>query len=101
MSRNSVFLSNGNRDLGVAFKFNPGSQASSRVEEKKSALLSSCDGYLLEHIDWHKGSQASCGVLREDSGLFSRPCWNRRASSHDEGGILFFFELQHDMWGFS
>ena len=63
MSRNSVFFSSGDRDLGVAFKVHPGSQASSRVEAKNSALLSSCDGYLLERIEWHKGSQASCGVL--------------------------------------
>ena len=36
VSRNSVFLSRGDRDLGVAFKVHPGSQASSRVEAKKS-----------------------------------------------------------------
>ena len=85
MSRNSVFLSSGDRDLRVAFKVNPGSQASSRVEAKNSALLSSFDGYLLDPIEWPKGSQASCGVLRGDSGLLSRPCRKRRASSRDEG----------------
>ena len=91
MSRNSVFLSSGDRDLGVAFKFHPGSQASSQVEAKNSALLSSYNGYLLEPIEWPKGSQASCGVLREDSGLLSRPCRKRRASSRDNGGISWFF----------
>ena len=53
-----------------------GSQASSRVEAKNSALLSSRDGYLLEPPEWPKGSQASCGVWRENSGLFPRACRN-------------------------
>ena len=63
------------------------------MEARNSALLSSCDGYLLEPIEWPKGSQASCGVLREDSGLLSRPCKKRRASSRDDGGISWFFLL--------
>ena len=46
MSRNYVFLSSGDRDLGVAFKVQPGSQALSRFEAKNSTLLSSCDGHL-------------------------------------------------------
>ena len=37
--RNSVILSNSDRDLGVAFKVQPGSQVSSRVEAKHSTLL--------------------------------------------------------------
>ena len=68
---------------------------------KNSALLSCCNGYVLEPIEWPKGSQASCGVWREDSGLLSRPCRKRRASSRDDGGIscfFFFFELQWDLW---
>ena len=85
MSRNSVFLYTGDRDLGVAFKVHPGSQASYRVEAKISALLSSCNGYLLEPTEWHNRSQASCGVLRGDKGLVSWPCRKRRASSRDEG----------------
>ena len=91
MSKNSVFLSSDDRDLGVAFKFHPGSQALSQVEAKNSTLLSSCDGYLLEPIEWPKGSQASCGGLRRDSVLLSRPCRKRRASSHDDGPISWFF----------
>ena len=91
MSRNYVFLSSGDRDLRVAFKIHPGSQASSRVAAKYSAFLSSSDGYLLEPIEGPKGSQASCGVLRENSGLLSRPCRKRRASSCDDGGISCFF----------
>ena len=78
MSRNSVFLSSGDRFLGVAFKFPPGSQASFRVEARNSALLLSCHGYLLEPTEWHKGSQAFCGVLRGDRGLLSRSCRKRR-----------------------
>ena len=85
-----MILSRGDRDLWVAFQTHPGSQASSRVEAKNSALLSSCDGYLLEPTEWPKGSQASCGVLRENSGLLPRPCRKRRASSHDDGGISLF-----------
>ena len=91
MSRNYVFLSSGDRDLGVAFKIHLGSQASSQVEAKNSAFLSSCDGYLLEPIEWPKRSQASCGVLREDSGLLSRPCRKIRASFRDDGRISLFF----------
>ena len=61
-----MFVSRGDRDLGVAFLMHPGSQSLSRGEAKDSALLSSCDGYLLEPTEWPKGSQASCGVWRED-----------------------------------
>ena len=39
MSTNSVFLSSGDRDLGVAFKVHPGSQAS--LEWKQRTPLSS------------------------------------------------------------
>ena len=91
MSRNYVFLSSGDRDLGVAFKIHLGSQASSRVEANNSTLLSSCEGYLLEPIEWPKWSQASYKVLRGDSGLLSRPCRKRRTSSHDDRGISWFF----------
>ena len=78
VSSNSVFLSMGDRDLGVAFKVHPWSQAASRVDAKNSALLSTCDRYPLEPIEWLKGSQACCGVLRVDSGLLSRPCRKER-----------------------
>ena len=56
-------------------------------------LLLSCDGYILEPTEWPKGSQASCEVLREVSGLLSRPCKKRRASSCDYGGSLWFSSL--------
>ena len=60
-------------------------------EAKDSALLSSRDGYLLEPNVCTKGSQASCGVWREDSGLDSRPCRKRRPSSRDDGGVSLVF----------
>ena len=68
-----------------------GSQASSRGEAKNSALLSSHDGYLLEPTERPKGSQASSGVWREDSGLLIRPCRKRRPSSRDDGGVSWVF----------
>ena len=86
-----MFLSRGNRDLGIAFQTHPESQALSQVEAKNSALLSSRHGYLLEASEWPKGSQASCGVWREDSGLLSRPCRKRRPSSRDDRGFSWFF----------
>ena len=86
-----MFVSRGDRDLGVAFLMHPGSQSLSRGEAKDSTLLSSCDGYLLEPTEWPKGSQAFCGVWREDSGLLSRPCRKRRASSRDDGGTSWLF----------
>ena len=49
-----MFLSRGDRDLGVAFQTHPGSQASSRGEEKDCTLLSSRDGYFLEPTEWPK-----------------------------------------------
>ena len=85
-----MFLSRGDRDLGVAFKVHLGSQASSLVEAKNSPLLLSCHGYLSKPIVWPKGSQASCGVLRGESGLLSRSCRKRRASSRDDRGISWF-----------
>ena len=62
-----MFLSRGDRDLGVAFQTHLVSQALSGGEAKDSILLSSRDGYLLEPTKWPKGSQASCGVWKEDS----------------------------------
>ena len=86
-----MFLSRGDRDLGVAFQTHPGSQASSRGEAKDSAFLSSRDGYLLEPTEWPTGSQASCGFWREDSVLLSRPCRKRRPSSPYDRGISWVF----------
>ena len=95
-----MFLSMGDRDFEVAIHTNPGSQASSRGEAKDSPLLSSRDGYLLKPTEWPTGSQASCGVWREDSGLLSRPFRKRRPSSRDDGGILWVFSRCGDSVGF-
>ena len=86
-----MFLSRGDRDLGVAFQTHLVSQALSRGEAKDSILLSSRDGYLLEPTKWPKGSQASCGVWKEDSGFLSRPCRKRRPSSRDDRGVWWVF----------
>ena len=50
-----------------------GLSAGSLGAKKDSALLSSYDGYLLEPTAWRKGNEASYGVWRDDSGLFSWP----------------------------
>ena len=58
-----MFVSRGDRDLGVAFLMHPGSQSLSRGEAKDSALLSSCDGYLLEPTEWPKGPPPCLNIL--------------------------------------
>ena len=68
-----------------------GSQVSSQVEAKNSALQLMCHGFRWEQIEWPKGSRASYGVLRAYSGLLSRPCRKRKASSRNDGGISLVF----------
>ena len=94
-----MFLSSGDRDVRVAFKVHVGSLASSRVEAKNSVLLLSCHPYLLKPIEWPKGSQASCGVLRGDSGLLSGG--KERPHLAMTGNLVVFLELRHDISGFS
>ena len=86
-----MFLSRSDRDPRVALQTHLGSQAWSREEAKDSTLFLSRDGYLLEPTEWPKGSQASCGVWRKDSGLLSMQCRKRRHSSHDDRGISCIF----------
>ena len=86
-----MFLSKGHRDLRFAFQTHPGSQASCRREAKDSALLSSCDGHLLEPTLWPKRSQASCEVWRMDQGLLSRSGRKRSPQSRDDGGVSWVF----------
>ena len=45
-----MFVSSGDRDLGVAFQTHPGSPALFLGEAKYSAFLSSHDGYLLSAL---------------------------------------------------
>ena len=47
-----MFLSRGDRDLGVAFQTHLVSQALSRGEAKDSTLFSSRDMYLVEPTEW-------------------------------------------------
>ena len=96
-----MFLSKGHRDLRFAFQTHPGSQASCRREAKDSALLSSCDGHLLEPTLWPKGSQASCEVWREDLGLLSRPCRKRWPSSRDAEGSCVSSRAAAPVWVFT
>ena len=77
--------------FGVAFHTHPGSQASSRGEAKDSTLFSSRDRYLLEPIEWPKGSKASCEVWRKDQGLLSRSGRKRCPQSRDDGGVSWVF----------
>ena len=86
-----MYLFRGHRILCVAIQIHPGSQASSCREAKDSGLLPSRHGYLLEHTEWPKCCEASCGVWREDSGLFSRPCRKMRPSSRDDRGVSWVF----------
>ena len=66
----------------------------SRGETKDSSLFSSCNGYFLELTEWTKGSQASCGVCREDSGLGSRHTGKEGPHLTMTGGLGGFTELQ-------
>ena len=56
--------------------------------------------YLLEATEWPKGSQASSGVWRVDSGLLSRSCRKRRPSSYDDGASREFSRAAVPVWGF-
>ena len=62
----------------------------------------SCDGYLREPLELHKGSQASFQVSRGNSGLHSRLC--RVIRPHvvlRRECLFFFFKLQGEAWGSS
>ena len=66
----------------------------------ESGFLSSSNRYLLDSTAWPKGSQASYGVWRKDSGLLSRPCRKRRPSSRDGGESRGFSRAVAPGWGF-
>ena len=59
-------------------------------------LLSSCDGYLLEPIEWPKGSQTSCGILREDSGLLSKALQEKKGPISRRENLVVSFEVQRE-----
>ena len=58
-----------------------------RGEAKDSALPLSRDPDLLEPPERPQGSPAPSSVWREDPGLLSRPCRNRRPSARKDGGV--------------
>ena len=59
MSRKSVFLSSGDRDLRIAFKVHKGSQPSSRVEVGTSGFLYISDIDFRVSVELEQGSQVS------------------------------------------
>ena len=94
-----MFLSNGNRDLGVTFKVHPRSQASSPVEVKNSALLSSCDGYLLEPIEWPKGVKPPLEFSERTRDCPLGPAGKEGLILRCLAKLVVFFELQHNVSG--
>ena len=90
VSRNSVFLSSGNRDLGVEFKFHP--VVSPRLEWEQRTPISSrvATGSSWSPLSILKGVKLLWS-LREDLVLLSRPCRKRRASFRNDVGISWFF----------
>src|SRR5574340_1106894 len=86
-----MFLSRGDRDLGVAFQTHPGRQAfiSSGSKEARSALESRRVSLGAHWVD----SRESSLLRRLERGrrLVSRPCRRRRPSSLDDGGISGLF----------
>ena len=83
-----MFLSRGDRDLGVAFQTHPGRQAfiSSGSKEPRSALESRRLSLGAHWVDSRESS-----LLRRLERLVSRPCRRRRPSSLDDGGISGLF----------
>ena len=72
--------------LGLHSRLTQESGVLSRGNKGLLSLLES-RRYFLEPTEWTKGSQASSGVWREDSGLHSRTCRKRRPSSHEDRGV--------------
>ena len=52
-----------------------GNRASSRIEAGNSEFFSSCDRYLRDPLDLHKGSQALFLGASVNAGLLSSHCW--------------------------
>ena len=86
-----MFLSRGDRDLGVAFQTHPGRQAflSSGSKEPRSALESRRVSLGAHWVD----SRESSLLRRLERGreIVARPCRRRRPSSLDDGGISGLF----------
>ena len=68
------------------------------MEAKNSTLLSSCDRYLLEPIEWPKRSEASCGDVSGTRDCSLGPEGKKSLISRTRGNLVVFLELLHDMW---
>jgi len=68
-SGNSVFLSGGDRDLGLFIKVQLGSQASSGVEAWKSTFLSSCPMGVRAPVEFRQGIWAFSRGSAGETGL--------------------------------
>src|SRR5574340_361868 len=86
-----MFLSRGDRHLGVAFQTQPGRQAfiSSGSKEPRSALESRRVSLGAHWVDSRESSLLR--RWREIARLVARPCRRRRPSSLDDGGISGLF----------
>ena len=68
-SGNSVFLSSGDRDLGLFIQVQLGSQASSDVEAWKSSFVSSCPMGDRAPVEFHQGIWAFSRESAGETGL--------------------------------
>src|SRR5574337_283400 len=86
-----MFLSRGDRDLGVAFQTHPGRQAfiSSGSKEPRSALESRRVSLGAQWVDSRESSLLR--RWREVERLVSRPYRRRRPSTRDDGGVSGLF----------
>ena len=96
-----MFLSSGNRDLGVAFKIHPGSQALSRVEAKNSALLSSRDGNLLDPLSGLKGVKPPVEFAEKTRDVSSGHEGNEGPHLAMKGESRCFSQAATPVWDFS
>ena len=70
----SGFLLSESKKIGPHLEMRWEIRGSSRVPVGTSGFLSNCDGYFGELLEFHKGSQASFRVVRENLGLVSNHC---------------------------
>ena len=50
----------------------------------------------MEPIEWPKGSQTSCGILREDSGLLSKALQEKKGPISRRENLVVSFEVQRE-----
>jgi len=96
-----MFLSRWDRNLGVVFQTHPGSQASSRVEAKNSALLSSRDAYFLEPLSCLKGVKPPVEFVENTRYGSSSHAGNDSPHLAMTGSSRGFSPAAAPVWGFS